>query len=164
MLPTCAGFSRDSSAPSLIIRDVTRAPVSHAFLIMDVPEMGGELVIEASIWGIRAIARETFEAENTIVATWSGPSLAPGLAEARRWLGEPYGIAKLLGMAVVYLGRLLRHRWRNPASRAHSMICSELVTRVLQASGVSAVADLDPASTSPEDLLVALQRGDAPRV
>jgi hypothetical protein len=154
-----AGFSKDNSAPSRIIRDVTGAPCSHAFLILDVAEFGQEVVWEASAFGLRQITLARFLAANTLVDRVSfGTALQPGIRWAIDELGDRYSFLKLFGMGVVYAGRALKKKWDNPAHSAHSMFCSELVTTVLQKSGVPAVVGLVPEDTSPGDLLAVLQR------
>jgi hypothetical protein len=155
-----AGFSQDSSLISRIIRKLTGAPCSHAFLIVAVAEFGREMVLEASAFGIRMISLERFLSRNTLVARFDfGAKLEPGLREAATWLGETYDFGGLLGMALVLVGRWLRKKWINPLHRAHSLFCSELVTQVLQTSsaGGVAVAALVPEDTSPGDLLAALK-------
>lgn len=156
------GFSKDGSLPSRLIRWLTGAPCSHAFLIVDLQDLGQPEVWEASAFGIRTISLRRFTEANAIVARFDfGSALAPGVRAAVDELGEFYDFGGLLGMALVLVGRWLHKKWHNPLHRSGSLFCSEMVTQVLQASGQGGerVAALVPETTSPGDLLAALKRG-----
>lgn len=155
------GFSKDGSLPSRIIRRLTGAPCSHAFLILEKgeSEFGREMVLEASAFGIRLVSLERFKSQNEVVCEVDFKGhLSQGLVAAGSWLGEVYDFGGLFGMAFVILGRWLKKKWRNPLHRAHSLFCSELVTEVLQDSGIDGVSDLVPEDTSPGDLMDALMK------
>jgi hypothetical protein len=149
------GFSKERGFLSWLIRKVTKAPCSHAFLILreDLTVFGKEMVIEASAFGVRMTSRERFTQRNTIVGVWGGPpSLNVGVKEAGAWLGEVYDYTGLFGMVLVLFGRWLKKKWANPIHAAHSMFCSELVAWVLKDSGYPGAEMLEPANCSPGDL------------
>lgn len=156
------GFSTSPGPLSWLIRRVTRSEVSHCFLV--VPFAGIEMVLEASENDYRLIPYDVFCRKNTVVClAYTLTPLDPALPMAARWLGSHYDFAGLAGNALVAIGRWCRRRWRNPARSDDVQFCSESVVRVLRAVNHPGTMDLDPDSTSPQDLLDFL-RGEGARI
>ena len=150
------GFSTQLKNPlSRLIRYCTGSKASHAWLLVEDTFFGLEMVMEATETGFRLVPYANFKAEgNDIVAVLEPPySLDLGVHEAARWLGRRYDFAGLLGSFFVILGRWLRRKWRNPLASPRAMFCSEAVVEVLQAAKYPDSSALDPASTTPQDLL-----------
>lgn len=150
------GFStHGNNIVSRLIRWLTKSKASHAWLLVEDPFFGLEMVMEATETGFRLIPLANFKAEgNNIVALLEPSSpLDEGVKQAGKWLGEHYDFAGLFGASVVILGRWLRRKWRNPFGSPKSMFCSEAVVRVMQASKFPGAEGLDPEATTPQDLL-----------
>lgn len=158
------GFSTHTkSILSRIIRWFTGSKASHAWLLVDDPFFGMEMVMEATETGFRFIPYDNFKAEGNDIVAVLEPAypLDEGVRQAARWLGESYDFAGLFGSIFVMMGRWLRRKWRNPFDKAHSMFCSEAVVQVLQAAKYPGAEKFDPSATTPQDLLDFLQSGKA---
>jgi hypothetical protein len=151
------GFSTTPKILSRFIRWVTKSRVSHSFIIFD--WLGKRWVLESGFSGVVIVPWEKFQRDNIIVKV-----IAPGfvynmdLLPAMEELGEKYDYGGLFGTAWVLIGRWLKMKWKNPFNDSKAMFCSELVTKILQKAGHPAVQGLDPATTTPEDLLELLER------
>lgn len=146
------GFSTSRAWYSRIIRRETKSRVSHTFLVVDFA--GTDLVFEEGTFGYTVRTLADLAKHDTIVAIVKPKyPVEMGFIKSLADLGQPYGYLVLLGMAFVMFGRKLGRRWRNPLRSAHSMICSERNTLVLQDSLYPGAHLFDPSSTSPEDLL-----------
>lgn len=149
------GFStQKKNVLSRIIRWFTKSQASHAWLFVGDSFLGMDMVLQATEGGFQLMTFEAFKSRNDIVALIEPPqSIFPGIQKATTWLGENYDYFGLFGSAVVIFGRWLKRKWKNPLNGAHSMFCSEAVVYVLQASDYPGAADLDPSSTTPQDLM-----------
>lgn len=155
------GFSKDESWISRLIRRLTKAPCSHAYLIVeDEIIWGRKMLAEASAFGVRVTSLARFQKANTVVADCDCGNLTQGMHWLADQLGDFYDFGGLLGMAYV----LLRHalRWtvkkvKNPLHSPRALFCSELVTRVLQESRYPGADKLVADCTSPGDLLAFLK-------
>lgn len=149
------GFSTSNQWYSRLIRLVTRSRCSHTFLVVDL--LGVPMVLEEGAFGYLPSRRLADVPANELVGLYVPKAPQSALEDAVRGslseVGQMYGYLVLLGMAVVYAGRWLGKKWRNPLVAAHANICSERNTKVLQAACEPGVKDFDPAATSPEDLL-----------
>ena len=146
------GFTTEPGFISAAIRWITQSKASHVCLIVDVD--GTELVIEAWVYGYRVVTLDSVKAARTFVLTVTPKTdLSQGLKDAVKWLGEAYDYSGLFGELFVLTGRWLKKSWRNPLANPRALFCSEAVTRILRESGYPGAATLDPASTSPGDLM-----------
>jgi len=158
------GFStHQNNVMSRLIRWFTGSKVSHTWLLIEDAFFGVEMVMEATETGFRLIPYTNFKAEGNDIVAVLDPAhpLDAGVRQAALWLGERYDFTGLFGSAFVLLGRWLKRKWRNPFDAPQSMFCSEAVTRVLQAAAYPGAQNLDPAATTPQDLLDFLGRGKA---
>jgi len=144
---------------SRIIRRFTKSKCSHVALLTD-EFLGIQCVMEATLVGVALTPLQTFLARGNVIVDVVEPEvdLREGLRATAQLLAAAYDFSGLLGMLFVYLGRALHKRWRNPWRTSTSMFCSELVTRAMQAASYPGADQLDPHSTSPEDLLEWLKR------
>jgi len=149
------GFSTSRAWYSRLIRAVTKSRCSHTFLVVDL--LGVPMVLEEGAFGYLPSRRLADVPADELVGLYVPKAPQVQLEEAVRAslseVGQMYGYLVLLGMAVVYSGRWLGHKWRNPLASPHSNICSERGCKVLQAAGEPGVSSMDPSATSPEDLL-----------
>jgi hypothetical protein len=155
-------FSTTTKLLSRIIRWFTQAPVSHcSFLYFDV-DFGREMVLEATLEGVRIIPLEVFQKHNIVVKTFiPRHDLKPGLAKAGSILGAAYDFTGLLGMLWVLLGRWFKKKWQNPLDNVHSLFCSEFVARVLWWSSYPGTEYWEPRNMTPADLYGFFQAQEA---
>ena len=148
------GFSTTTNWLSRLIRWFTQASVSHAWLLyFDVDFGGREMVLEATLEGVRIIPFEIFKKKNIIVKiTTPSHDLKRGLALAGDTLGSGYDFTGLFGMLWVTLGRWFKKKWKNPWERPHSMFCSEFVAQVLKWSSYPGTDFWDVGAMAPQDL------------
>lgn len=154
------GFStHKSNFLSATIRIFTGSKVSHTWLLVeDEPFFGIPMVMEATEVGFRYIPFETFKSKNDVVEVLTPTHpLDKGVHVANAWLGDSYDFLGLLMSFFVVVGHWVKRKVKNPVHSSRSMFCSEAVVRVLQASDYPGVADLDPSSTTPQDLLSLLK-------
>jgi hypothetical protein len=161
--PVRVGFSTTNAWLSRLIRKLSRSRVSHAFLVYGDVDFGRDMVMEAVGNGFRIVPYSGFEKHNTVVAqiTPAFP-IEKGLQEAVNWLGAGYDTGGLVGMAWLMVKRWFRLRarsvrTRNPLASSRALFCSEAVARACLWSEYPGF-DLDPESTSPQDLLEFFER------
>lgn len=148
------GFSTTNAPLSRLIRWLTKSAVSHTWLVYYDEDFGQDMVLEATLTGVRLVPYDVFKRHNKLV-TEVRPVTVPlqaGLAEVGRWLGAHYDFGGLLGMAVVLLGRSLKRRWRNPLRSSRAMFCSELVAVALKASKYPGTDSWVPSQVDPDTL------------
>lgn len=156
--PVRIGFSTTNKLLSRIIRKLTRSRASHAFLVYRDVDFGRDMVMEAVGHGFRLVPYDGFQRRNTIVAEITPAySIEQGLRRAVDWLGANYDKGGLVGMAYLLVLRWLRLRSRsvrlkNPLAASRALFCSEAVARACAWSKYPGF-DLDPESTTPQDLL-----------
>lgn len=151
------GFSTSDAWYSRIIRRFTKSEVSHTFLLVEV--LGRDLVFEEGPDGFHARTVENFSKGNRIVRVIEPKyPIDAGVEAAFVWLGQRYDYVGLLGMFFVMVARWFGKKIHNPMSSASSMFCSEAGARVLQLSGYPGSEALDPAATTPMDLMEFLSR------
>lgn len=152
---------------SWAIRRITGSEASHAWFTYHDRDWDLPMVLDAHETGFRLITLDAFRARNKIVAiVATKQDLDPGLRQAALWLGSRYDFAGLIGMVVVLVGRWFKRRWRNPFRSSRSVFCSESVVRVLREVKYPGAENLDPESTTPQDLmefLLLAEGGDGQR-
>jgi hypothetical protein len=151
------GFSTSSWWVSRVICWFTRAKTSHAFLLLDgehAHPIFGDLVLEAEWWGFALSTKATLLRGTTRIVALAEPKvpLDDAVRTAGSWLDERYDYGGLFGEAWVSFWRWFGKKVRNPVHDARSMFCSEAVVYVLQAAKYPGADQLDPGSTSPQDL------------
>jgi len=152
------GFSTSRSLVSRIIRAFTRSPVSHAFLVVDDSFFGLPLVMEADRNGFVLVPFKGYADAHQVVALFEPLyPLETGVKLAAEWLGTRYDYVGVLGMFFVVVGRWFGRKVRNPLVSSRAVFCSEVLARVLMASGYPGSDALDPDNTSPAELLAFLR-------
>lgn len=151
------GFSTSTSWVSRLIRWATASRVSHAFLLLDgkhAHPVFGDLVLEAEWCGFDLSTKETLTRGTTKILYLVDPlwDLDAAVKTSGGWLKEKYNYEGLFGEAWVSIGRRLGKKWRSPLRNSRSMFCSEAIVFVLQAAKYPGADNLDPQSTSPENL------------
>lgn len=125
-------------------------------------DFGREMVLEATLEGVRIIPFEVFKKQNIIIKIYiPRKNLKQGLAKAGELLGERYDFIGLFGMLWVLFGHWLRKKWRNPWDNPHALFCSEFVAQTLQWSGYPNTEYWDPSAMSPQDLYEFVLRDEA---
>lgn len=149
------GFSKSNSLIGAIIRWFTKSKVNHTFLVFT---LGGvEWVLEASWFGVYIIPWEKYRQTANVTRIFELQNTQLEDMNILRFIGSNYDYSGLAGMAWVMLGRALKRVWRNPWQTSKAYFCSEMVARILKKSRFPGAENLDPRSTSPEDLLVLLE-------
>jgi hypothetical protein len=153
-LEVTVGFSTTNKITSRIIRWITRGSVSHAWIAFYDHCLDTRLVMQAEIWGYEVRPRHRWEHENILIAEYQPPKQ---LDKSVRWIAQSLGVkydwtsAMFAGLRR-WLGRWVTGRFRSPKK----LMCSEAVIRCLRHGGITAVSDLDPETTSPAQLLRAI--------
>jgi hypothetical protein len=149
------GFSTSNAWYSRMIRWVTKSKCSHTFLICDF--YGRRVVLEEGPFGYFPSRLFSAVPSDELVGVFtpraSQEALAKAVHDSIQDIGQAYGYLVLIGMAVVYLGRWLGKKWRNPLASGRSNICSERNCKILKDAEEPGVENMDPSATSPEDLL-----------
>ena len=150
---TRIGFSTTKAWVSRLIRFFTGAAVSHAWLLYFDVEFGREMVLEATLEGVRIVPLDVFQKQNVVVKiALPRKDLAAGLLKAGELLGERYDFFGLFGMLWVLIGHWLKRKWHNPWNTSQAMFCSEFVAQVLKWSDYPGTDYWDVSAISPEDL------------
>jgi len=157
------GFSTTDRILSRFIRWVSGSRVSHAWIVLPDPNFGCDMVLEAHETGFRLVPWDEWIDGEVIIKILPAPcDLSAGLKDIARFIGRPYDVGGLFGMAIVLIGRRFKKKWKNPLRSTWSVFCSEAVVRILQASDFEPARDLDPETIGPEGLLNLLEAyGDA---
>jgi hypothetical protein len=146
------GFSTTNGLLSRLLRWITRAEVSHSFLVVEL--YGKAWYVGAEAQGVVMMPMEKYVKKNTIKALCEVPELNDeDLAVVMGHLGEAYDYGGLLGGIFPQIGRWFKQKWKNPWANPKALICSEFVTLALQEAGLSGAEKLDPPSVTPQDLL-----------
>jgi hypothetical protein len=150
------GFSRPKAwlEPfSWLIRLITWAPMSHAYIKYQDPYTSRWIIYQASGLKVNFIGKTSFDNIENVIAEFNLPvsnetkqKLVQGAIDT---LGVPYGTKQLLGYLYVVFVRLFGKIVTNPLYDASSFFCSELASDDLEEIGLSG---LDPSVTSPKDL------------
>jgi hypothetical protein len=143
------GFSAGTSWLSRLIQWFTGGRASHVFLAFYSSEFGGWLQLGSEVGGW---VFQPAEQAGGVCAVYEMPvDLWPGLRGSRQYLGTPYDIGGLAGMAWVMVAwRWLGRRVRNPLESHASWFCSEICAEVVRRSGVRLA--LAPGETDPSRL------------
>lgn len=146
------GFSTTDKLISRLIRWVTKAQVSHTFLIV---ELYGKLwVVGAEFNGMTMMSVEKFQKNNMIKAVCEVPELTDvHVGKAMESLGVAYDFGGLLGGIFPQIGRWFKRKWKNPWNDQKALFCSEFLVLALQEAGLKGSEDLDPGAATPQDLL-----------
>lgn len=145
-------FTRGSNPLSRLIMWLTRSEVSHtaiAGLMME----GHEMVIHATVGGVRPMLRTHFEASHEIVAEYE---ILPDVCvkAALEKLCERYDYVGLFGYIPVMIARKLRLLVRNPLASPGAVVCSELILSLDPEREIFPEwRDYPADATTPEDLL-----------
>jgi hypothetical protein len=148
---TYVGFSTTNKLISRIIRWITKAKVSHTFLIVEL--YGKPWVVGAEFQGLSMMSVEKFQKGNMIKAVCRVPEITDEhLAVVMENLGEAYDFGGLIGGIFPQIGRWFKQKWKNPWADKKAMICSEFVALALQEAKVKGSEELDPTAVTPQEL------------
>ena len=145
------GFSTTNQLISRIIRFFTGSKVSHCFMLFELFEQAW--VLEAGFFGISLKPLKKFQKSDTVVALVPVPLAEEDVARAMQALGEKYDFGGLLGSIFPLIGKWFKQKWKNPWNNSKALFCSEFCLKSLQEAGFPGADQLDPASTTPQDLL-----------
>lgn len=146
------GFSTRKYNPlSALIRKMTKAKCSHAWLMYHDPFFSRPMVMEATEWGVRIIDAEIFYKRNQIVEVYiPSVDLTPAIQLSGDVIGELYDFAGLIGMSLVMAAMAwFKKKIRNPLQNPHGLFCSELVALKMEQSFYPKF-NKDPSTLSPE--------------
>ncbi len=148
------GFSTTNGVLARVIRWFTKSKVSHSFIIYFSPIFNQVMVMEASWSGFRVVPYKHFVTNNRIVEVITPViCIEPGLKVAADWLGAGYDYPSIIGQVVILVARWFKRRVNNPFKNEKALICSEAVTKMLQAVNYPGADLLVPENINPEDLL-----------
>lgn len=145
------GFSTTNKWISRLIRWVTRGRVSHAWIAFYDHCLDTRLVMQAESWGYEVRPWARWQRENILVAEYRPQDQ---LDESLRWIATSLGVkydwtSALFAGLRRWLGRWIRGRFNSPKK----LMCAEAVIRFLHHGGSTAIAGLDPETTTPARLL-----------
>jgi len=148
---TYVGFSTTDKLVSRIIRWITKAQVSHTFLIV---ELYGQLwAVGAEFNGMVMTPLRKLKTKTTIKYICRLSELTDDkLAKLMDRLGESYDFGGLLGGIFPQIGRWFKQKWKNPWNNKKALFCSEFVTLALQEAGLEGAEKLDPGTATPQEL------------
>lgn len=151
-----------------VIQFVTRSPVNHAILCVQVGATGAAYCVEAQPSGARDVMARVYPD-----AIWSDIDLTTRqqqiiCATGKSFVGRPYGWLDCVAAGVDSLRIrwgwewLPRSRWAlKRLASMKTMDCSQLVAMAYAAAGLTLVDDELPCQVSPGDLLTVVQRQHA---
>ena len=151
------GFSTTNRIASRLIRWLTRAPCSHAWVAFYDAALGLRMVMQAEWWGFELRPWTRWVHENILVAEYQvmGLDMAAPLRTLAQELGSDYDFKSALWVGL----RGWFHRWvrarltLRPSRTPHKLMCSEAVTQLLLWAGAPLPNGIDPELVSPGDLL-----------
>ena len=148
------GFSTRKYNPlAALIRLMTKSKVSHTWLLYMDKTFGIQMVLEATVEGVRISPYDKFNKKNQIIAIIDPRySIEKGLISIKERLGDKYNFMGLFGMFFVIVGRWFKRKVKNPLHDPNALYCSELVTEVLQNSDYPGSEQLGIETTSPKQL------------
>jgi hypothetical protein len=149
------GFSTTSALLSRVIRKISGAAYSHAFLCHGNPLWQGAWVTQASLptvhsWPYDVAARGWSRVMIYEVTPQFRSAMLKGMEGSRDLFEADFGVVGLVGSAIRALrAKWTRRRTANPLALPGQLFCSQFVQTVLMASGNEAFARWDPKSSSP---------------
>lgn len=148
------GFSKAKGYKPLskAIMIVERTPFSHAYLKLSNRHFNDFDIYQASKGLVNHVIEETFLQENEVVEEFNIPIVSTEkmaiIGMIRKKLGKPYSVRTLIG---IFLLQKFNLKIDFLFDGDHAYICSELVARVLKASGKLPV-NLDVDKATPKQL------------
>lgn len=161
--PLLIGFSASKSLVSRLIRRVTGAPVSHAFVVYWSLDYACYMVMEMVGRGLSERPWHEYLADkSTAVHSVFRPvvDVSAAFPATKTWLADAYNYEGLFGMLAVLFGQLLRRKLKNPLHSPKSMFCSEMCARLLIAAKYPGSVLLNPPDDVTPGFLYQLLRTD----
>ena len=148
------GFSTGKASPvSWLIRKLTGAKVSHAFVIYTSADYACEMILEEDRGGVQIRPLALFEKTNTVIYRVQPKlPLAAALPAAVHFYNYGYAYGALLGGMWMMLGRRLKKKWHNPVHATKTMFCSALVCRLYETIAYPGFPKDRPEDVTPDDL------------
>ena len=147
------GFSTTNKFMSRVIRFITQAKCSHAWISFYDATLGMKMVMQAEWWGFEVRPWKRWQKENTLVAEFGvyGGGYYSSLLKLAKLLGSRYDFRSAI---LVGIKGWFRYWFRSkfsfrPSRTPHKLMCTESVIIFLQDNNCSATADLNPEETSP---------------
>lgn len=146
-------FTRNSSWISKTIRWLTKSEVSHVSILINTA-FGDNMLLDVTYNGYKMIPLELFlNRGNHIVHQMKlNHDVSKGIKVVSRWLGKPYDFKTLLSFVNLF-NKIFQRTLSHPMDNPNSLICSEMVTIMLQKSDFPGSEILVPKKTSPNDLM-----------
>lgn len=161
-LDVSVGFSTTNKISSRIIRWLTHAPCSHAWVAFYDETLEMRMVLQAEWWGFELRPWARWVKENILVAEYVSREL--DLDPAVRFLSQELGGRYDFGSAFwVGLKGWVRRWFRarltlRPSRTPRQLMCSEAVARGLAHAGFPFPTYLDLETVSPGELLITCSR------
>lgn len=135
------------------IRKLTQSDVNHAFIAYKDPVWECWNATQIDQRGIIIVPAKTVEYQD-IICFEHKDDLTFALPRIGEIVGSKYDYLGIFGfMCKLTYWRLFHKNIPNPVHKKGELFCSEAVTTFLQAAGIPWAMSMDPASTSPGDLL-----------
>lgn len=147
------GFSNSKGFKpfSWLIRLFEGTNISHTYLKLSNRHFNDYDIYQASKGMVNHIVESNFLEDNNVIAEFSLPISSEEkmsiLNDIRYRLGKPYSMTTVLGIFLSKLGI----KWAALYDGDKGYICSELVARILKASGKMPI-DIDMDKATPRDL------------
>lgn len=148
------GFSTTNKFMSRVIRWVTRGKVSHAWIAFHDKCLDMNFVMQAETWGYELRPRERWNGENILVAEYAPKK---DYNDSVTWMVKKLGVkydwfSAFFSGTRKWVRRLVKGKLRSP----RRLMCAEAVVRFLRHGGSITVSNLDVETTSPVELLRAI--------
>jgi len=161
------GFSTTGKFMSRVIRWVTGARCSHAWISFYDETLEMKMVMQAEWWGYEIRPWHRWISENILVAEFetdldmSAPlrSMAKSIGKRYDWFSA--GLSGIKRWVSKWISSKFTLR---PSRTPKKLMCSEAVVRFLQEAGSPYVTDIDPETTSPGDLFKIIGKASAFKV
>ena len=142
-------FTASDTLFGKLIRWFTRSQVSHAFIEFTSNRWGGQWVVESSLTGVRIVP--AVRARHNIVCEYECKfDTAEAFKKVGGIVAERYDFAGIFVFVwVKILWRWARYKFKKPLNATKGQVCSEFVTRFLNASPFQDPRFADPELSSP---------------
>lgn len=154
------GLSRSKGFFQWAVRKLTGSKVNHAFILYRSNLWGGWWAVQVDDKGVRIVPSEYLESNSTSVVLYSYErNIEHSLSDIRGEVGEDYDYAGILGFFIrIIAWKVAKKKIRNALHRKNELFCSELVAKFLRCASVKGATQLNPSTTSPQDILEFVQR------
>jgi len=152
------GFSTKNKLPSKIIRWITRGRASHVWIAFYDKTLGRRIVLQAEIWGYEVRPWKRWLRENIWVQEFELPASShtvDAVQAIANYLGTEYDFESAVLSAI---WKWIKKWWEKPTNNPSKLMCAEAVLVFLTLLQINEYDDLNPQTTTPEELLKRMEK------